>query len=293
MKKICKIESKLVYYYYGLFSRISLFNKMCMHNYVVYDTPEYRAACEKNNGVRCASIGADEDYMFRTPIDSFDQLLNERYDSIVKMNFSQQLTYIPANEDGGECLYDIIETRNGWHLVIENQPDLSKLVRLPARLEQFHCTNCLIEKLPPIPKTLVKLNVSGNPIGELPHLEDSNLCFLYCSECFLHTLPALPNTLIRLNCSFNHIKVIPEPLPQLLREVAIYNNLIEYLPNPTHMTCTMEYQHNPIQENPIRQGYIDGTINRRRRENSEYYKKYGILAFDEFSYYHNILQEIT
>lgn len=266
---------------------------MRMYNYVVYDTPEYRTACEENPRVRCNTMGADEDYPFRTPIDSFDQLLNDRYDSIVKMDFSQQLNYIPAAEDGGECEYDIIKTTNGWHLVIESQPDLSRLVRLPARLEQFRCTDCLIENMPPIPKTLVRLNVSGNPIGELPHLEDSNLCSLYCSGCLLHSLPALPNTLIRLNCSFNHIKAIPEPLPELLREVSIYNNLIEYLPNLAHKTWIMEYHHNPIQDSPIKQGYIDGTLRRRAIDDKEYYEKNGVLAFDENAYYHNVLQEIA
>ena len=58
-----------------------------MYNYVVYNTPEYQAACKENHRIKVC-CDADEDFVFRTPINSFDELLNDRYDDIVKMEFS-------------------------------------------------------------------------------------------------------------------------------------------------------------------------------------------------------------
>jgi len=119
--------------------------------------------------------------------------------------------------------------------------------------------------------------------------------FLYCSECNLDELPELPDTLSRINCSSNNIKVIPEPLPNVLGEVAIYNNQIEYLPVPSKMTWTMQWQNNPVKDNPIRLGHIEDIVMRKQKENHEYFVKSGFndLAFDEFAHYIDILHKIT
>lgn len=267
---------------------------MRMYNYVVYNTPEYQAACKENPRIKvCCS--ADEDFVFRTPINSFDELLNDRYDDIVKMEFSQRLNYIESSEEGSETQYDIVSTNNGYHLIIESQPDLSRMTRFPARIQQFRCTSCLIQKLPPIPKTMIKLDVSGNHIGELPPLKDTNLCVLYCSECNLDTLPQLPETLIRLNCSHNNIKSISEPLPEILGEIAIYNNKITQLPFPSKMTWTMNYNNNPIKDHNDYMEYINGITMEKRKENYKICVNSGFnhMAFDEFNHYITVLHKIN
>ena len=106
-----------------------------MYNYVVYDTPEYKKACLDNPKVRMVGYGADEDFEFRTKIDSFDQLLNDKYDDIVKMEFG---THHDDDDDENDKNFETIG------IVVGKCFDMGQMKKFPSRIEQFRCFNCNI-----------------------------------------------------------------------------------------------------------------------------------------------------
>jgi hypothetical protein len=70
-----------------------------------------------------------------------------------------------------------------------------------------------ITTLPPLPASLVYLNVSGNPL-KLPTLP-TNLQSLLCENCGLEELPELPKSLVYLDARDNNLKDIHRLPPRL------------------------------------------------------------------------------
>ena len=115
-----------------------------------------------------------------------------------------------------------------------------------------------------LPKTLVQLDLSHNPLTEicglpppLRHLiltntELKSLCALpealrtlSCSLAHLESLPPLPPTLVKLHLTDNKLTVLPQ-MPATLQELCVGHNLLTTLPPLPEGLLSLEAHHNQL-----------------------------------------------
>lgn len=138
---------------------------------------------------------------------------------------------------------------------------LPSLIRF-VHLETLKCSNNIIESLPELPESLLRLFCGDNPINHLRQLP-SNLQILSCVQTHITELPPLPETLTHLYCSncmlsgefprlheglkvlnfsMNRITSITN-LPSTLEELFCSQNRLTALPVPLPPQLTLLYCH--------------------------------------------------
>jgi uncharacterized repeat protein (TIGR01451 family) len=75
-------------------------------------------------------------------------------------------------------------------------------------LQSLEANNNLLTYIPPLPESLIDINISVNQLSTLPSMPES-LLYLRVSENHLTTLPSLPQSLIGLVCDDNYISTMP------------------------------------------------------------------------------------
>jgi uncharacterized repeat protein (TIGR01451 family) len=132
-------------------------------------------------------------------------------------------------------------------------------------LQTLNCYgNNSLGSLPPLPNTLLNLDVNGCELTSLPPLP-SGLLNLSCRQNQISVLPVLPNSLLRLDCSMNFITVLPQLpgslkslscfsnqltslpiLPDSLKHLNFYNNQITILPSFPNSLDSLSFEDNPV-----------------------------------------------
>jgi hypothetical protein len=110
-------------------------------------------------------------------------------------------------------------------LTLWDNPQLNTIAYLPQRVQgiQF-VSNHSLTTLPPLPASLIYMDVSDNALISLPALPDS-LQQLDCHSNQLTSLPAINDSLQSLNCSYNQISILPSFGNNLNGVICRYNLL--------------------------------------------------------------------
>lgn len=97
-----------------------------------------------------------------------------------------------------------------------------------------------LTELPPLPDSVTELDVSENPLKNLPVTLPSSLQTLLCVSASLTQLPSLPPSLKTLICSHNFLTELPS-FPPLLQKLSCEGNRLTNLPslppNLTYLDC--------------------------------------------------------
>ena len=121
---------------------------------------------------------------------------------------------------------------------------------LPIDLEVLDACYLELETLPPLPSTLIVLNLRGNrKLKSLPPLPLS-LTELIINGTGITEIPPLPPNLVTLDCHGTKITVLPDLPPRLATLVCSYTNLTSLPPLPAslrNLDCTMS----PLTSLPI------------------------------------------
>ncbi len=104
------------------------------------------------------------------------------------------------------------------------------IVNIPQSLKQLHCRSCSLSKLSKMPKKLEVLNCSGNKLRSLPNLHFTDMKSIFCNANQLKKIPALPNSVEWLYCYDNVICELPSQLPRSLEFLSCSNNDLSILP---------------------------------------------------------------
>lgn len=113
-------------------------------------------------------------------------------------------------------------------LWIEHIPTLTELPPLPSRLKIFAITDTGIEKLPPLPRTLIELECTNNKIKDsgLPDELPQRLELFNCEGNKLTKIKnILPDRIVSFFCSNNNLTELPF-IPISIREIECNHNLI-------------------------------------------------------------------
>lgn len=107
---------------------------------------------------------------------------------------------------------------------------------LPENLETLYMEDCyyFLTILPPLPNSLLDLNISNNQITTISSLPPS-LERLSCNMNIITSLPSLPSSLTILSCYSNQLSSLP-PLPASLTELYCSNNQITAMPPLPNLT---------------------------------------------------------
>lgn len=138
-------------------------------------------------------------------VNSFEELFNDSYDSIIKLDCKNcnlnSLPNLPCKLDYLDCSFN----------------NLKELKNIPKSLITLNCNNNQLTFLPTLPNTLKSLYVKHNNITYINSFPP-NLRLIDCGYNSLKYLPTLPNTIIYLYCSDNKLLDIPF-IPTSLRYI--------------------------------------------------------------------------
>ena len=129
--------------------------------------------------------------------------------------------------EDGELMMEVIHSGNNTRLDFRDL-NIHTIPRLPEGVKYVICSGTSVRRLPPLPSTLIQLNISETRISELPSLPEG-LEVLWCAHTNLRRLPPLPQTLRYLDISCTDVDSLPE-LPENLETLLIGTTLISELP---------------------------------------------------------------
>ncbi len=129
-------------------------------------------------------------------------------------------------------------------LKLYNNPLLDSLPPLPNSLLELDIRNCAFTSLPALPNQFENLVASNNQIDTIASF-GSSIEFANLIDNNLSYLPQLPQSLTGLYLSQNNIRSLPE-LPQNLNQLWLNNNNISSLPELPLSLTQLQLTNNPI-----------------------------------------------
>ncbi len=112
-------------------------------------------------------------------------------------------------------------------------------------LKELNCDNNLLNSLPNLPDSLIKLSCIENKLTELSNLP-FGLNILNCDNNLLTGLPELSNSLKYLSCSYNLLTELPSLLHTDLERLHCYNNSLTELPPDLPLSLIVLYCDNNL-----------------------------------------------
>ncbi len=140
--------------------------------------------------------------------------------------------------------------------------NLIALPELPPNLEKLNCSmNSNLTSLPPLPDSLIELDILQCQIDVLPELP-KGLKKLDCTDTDITKLPSLPPNLEFLHCGQNlGLKFDPEePLPASLIDFNCWNCNLDKLPDLPKGLKTLDCRSNRLTELPTLPETLDALI---------------------------------
>lgn len=125
------------------------------------------------------------------------------------------------------------------------------IIHIPDTLKLLHCRSCIISKLNKMPKKLEMLNCSGNRLRIIPQLYHTSLKSLFCNANLLNKLPVLPNSVEWIYCYDNKISQLPSPLPTSLEILSCSNNDLTFIPQIPNNLVGLYIDNNYISNIPF------------------------------------------
>lgn len=117
--------------------------------------------------------------------------------------------------------------------LIINIPSLMSLPRFPASLRVLDCaTSTRLTSLPPLPSSLIHLNIRQTQIRRIPPLPHK-LVYLNCNQTPVQQLPELPHTLQQLWLEETNVTILPY-LPRSIKFLATHMTPLLYIRTAEH-----------------------------------------------------------
>jgi uncharacterized repeat protein (TIGR01451 family) len=128
---------------------------------------------------------------------------------------------------------------------------LSQLPPLPPNLQTLYCGNSPLGILPPLPSNLITLGCVNNGLSSLPAQLPANLQTLICDQNNFLALPNLPNTLNQLQCSNIPLLSQLPALPNGLTTLVAQNNSLTSLSALPNSLTYLDVDNNQLTSLPV------------------------------------------
>jgi len=100
---------------------------------------------------------------------------------------------------------------------------LTKLPKLPSKLQWLYCPINKLVSLPKLPDTLLRIDCSNNQLTELPKKLPPNLEYLYCPNNQITSIPKLPDSVKTICFERNNVSNFPN-VPQNISMITCHHN---------------------------------------------------------------------
>ncbi len=272
-KELKKNNLKLIYFYYLTLSMYKITAKLTPYgNDLEFNDFSELIGSDNYNDIKMLKIEGNPDdyYLKKEPLENKKRKTRTIYENkwvqyrdgkpgryeLVPVEIEidsddEELKDIPQIPKMRELLPDYFTYPNSLVKFILHGTNIIKLPDMShlKKLKKVLCLFNRLESCPILPKTVEILDLSGNPVKQLPKIL-SNIRELSCNSCELEQMVTiLPQSLKILKCSNNKMKYI-NYLPESLEWFDCNTNELMELPRIPHSLLYLNCSHNNIKGLP-------------------------------------------
>ena len=159
-------------------------------------------------------------------------------------------TIIISKQLSGELDLSVFKRDNGFskikNLEFTEEGNITGIKNIPPDIEILSINGQNISALPPIPNTLIELNVNNNNLRYLDLKEASHLKVLRCKNNELVTLENLPRSLEELNIENNRLKQLDLNRMTNLTRLYCSNNPLLIISNQPDTISDFQCENSPL-----------------------------------------------